>query len=111
MQAVEGRQQWTLTFGSSEIRSHVAGSTNKRAIHSATPTGLDSIVVQYHTMTQADVKLTCIYHFIKISNLPLPLTEPMALQETLISWATKEIRAVTEGNNNAYCLSAAETFL
>ena len=39
MQAAEGRQQWTLTFGSSEIQSRAAGSTSERAIHSATPAG------------------------------------------------------------------------
>ena len=40
MQAAESRQWWMLTFGSSEIRSHAARSTNKHAIHSATPAGL-----------------------------------------------------------------------
>ena len=37
MQAAEGKQQWTLTFGSSEIQSCAAGLTSERAIHSATP--------------------------------------------------------------------------
>ena len=41
MQAVEGRQWWMLTFGSSEIRSCAAGLTSERAIHSATPAGLN----------------------------------------------------------------------
>ena len=31
MQAAEGRQQWTLTFGGSEIRSRAAGSISERA--------------------------------------------------------------------------------
>ena len=40
MQAADSRQQWMLSFGSSEIRSRAARSTCKRAIHSATPAGL-----------------------------------------------------------------------
>ena len=39
MQAVDGRQQWMLTFGSGEIQSHAAGLTSECAIHSATSAG------------------------------------------------------------------------
>ena len=35
MQAEKGRQQWMLTFGSSEIRSRAARLTCEHAIHSA----------------------------------------------------------------------------
>ena len=40
MQAVESRQWWMLTFGSSEIRSCAARSTSESAIHLATPVWL-----------------------------------------------------------------------
>ena len=52
MQAAEGRQQWVLTFGSSEIWSRAARSRCKCAIHSATPAGLIASILHIKTVAE-----------------------------------------------------------
>ena len=44
----KGRQQWTLTFGSSEIQSRAVEWTCECAIHSATPAGFDNIILNLY---------------------------------------------------------------
>ena len=44
MQAVENKQQWIASLGSSEIRYHAAHLTSECAIHSATPAGVHPLL-------------------------------------------------------------------
>ena len=57
MQAVESRQWWMITFGSSEIQSCAAGLTCGRAIHSATPAGFTTILQQQDPLALAKLLL------------------------------------------------------
>ena len=66
MQAVEGRQWWMLTFGSSEIRSCAAGLTSERAIHSATPAGLNFGKPQLSSIGSIKLDLLVIHEMNKL---------------------------------------------